>query len=480
MRKLVMAGWWLALVMASVGVAVAAEEPAVEPLAVSLEDAIELALEHNLELARGALEVQGAELARRQAVEAARGLRVSPEGSAGTGSDGRDWRAGLRAEAVGPAGTRLAVTGGLREIDLKHADETRRGEARVEVTQPLFRQFGALVRDEPAVAASETLMAARRAWERDRSRLVLQVVEMYEDLVFRRRHIERDEALAARLEGLAALADAREQQGRAARTEVLRLDLQRGEAEARLEANRSRLEIALQEFANALGLPLDSVFLLRAPPLLELELTGPEQALAVALAERPDYAQALYDIQTGNRQARLARRGLLPDLSVTARHSLHGEGGAWSDAGRLDQDEWFVGVAADMNLNQREARLAVARSEVEVESRRQVAEIVRRRLALEVNGARAAYLRARAELELARRNRELAVNRAELARALFEAERGLADAVSDAEADLSSADLAELAAQQEASVSAYRLLHVLGTLIPAPRELLAEQSGAVP
>jgi outer membrane protein TolC len=102
-----------------------------------------------------------------------------------------------------------------------------------------------------------------------------------------------------------------------------------------------------------------------------------------------------------------------------------------------------------MNLNVRGARLDVARSGVDAEGRRQVAEIVRHRLALEVNAAVSAYRRTRAELVLAARNRELAAHRAELARALFEAGRASADSVSDAESDGIGADLAELAARRK-------------------------------
>ena len=109
---------------------------------------------------------------------------------------------------------------------------------------------------------------------------------------------------------------------------------------------------------------------------------------------------------------------------------------------------------------------------MDAESRRQVAEIVRSRLALEVETALAAYRRTRTELDIAGRNRGLAANRAELARALFEAGRAGADPVSDAEADQIEAELKELAARRAASVAAYRLLHVLGTLVPAPPELL--------
>jgi len=306
---------------------------------------------------------------------------------------------------------------------------------------------------------------------------VVRVAELYEGLIQLRHQIESDEAFAARMEKLWRLADAREQQGKTTRTEVMRMDLQRGEAALRLEAGRSQLSIQFQEFANLLGLPLDSAFRLTPPALLDLDVQEAGRALAVALAERPDYAQAMRDIETGDRRLRLARRNLLPDLRLSANQTTYGEGEEWSDAGRLDQEEWFVGLTADMNLNLRGARLDVVRAGLDAEGRRQVAEIVRHRLAVEVNAGLAAYRRTREELRLAARNRELAVNRAELARALFAAGRATGDSVSDAESDLSRSELGELAARSAASVSAYRLLHVLGTLVPAPREILRDEKG---
>jgi outer membrane protein TolC len=454
-----------------------AEAPGPEPVRLLLEEAIEQALRHNRDLVRGALDVQGARLAEQQARESVRGIQIVPEGTAGTGSDRDEWQAGLRAEATAPYGTRVAVGALARQIEVEEAADWRRGEIRVEVTQPLFRNFGPLVRNEPVVAAGESLRAAQRAWERDRSALVVRVVELYEGLIFLSHQIESDEAFAGRMEKMWALAEAREQQGKSTRTETLRMDLQRGEAAFRLETGRSQLGIQFQEFADLLGLPLDTAFRLVPPPLLELDLAAADRALAVALAERPDYAQALQDMDSSDRQVRLARRNLLPDLRLQARQTVYGEGEDWSDAGRLDQDDWFVGLTADMNLNLRGTQLAVARSGVEAEARRQVAEIVRQRLAVEVQSALAVYRRTRTELALAARNRELADNRAELARALFAAGRASADSVSDAETDLIRAELAELAARREASLSAYRLLHVLGTLLPVPRELLRPEPG---
>ena len=465
---------WLAVGAIALAGAVRAQAPD-EPQPLALEEAIARALEHNRQLVKGALDLQGYRLAEERAREAARGIQIAPEGSAGAGSASETWRAGLGAEATGAYGTRLAAGAAASQIAVDGAPTLRREEVRVEVEQPLFRNFGPLVQNEPIVAANETLLAARRAWERDRSALVVSVVDLYEGLIYLRHQIESDEAFAARMERLCALADARERQGKATRTEVLRMDLQRGEAALRLETERAQLAVRFQEFADLLGLPLDSAFRLAPPALLDLDVATAERALAVALAERPDYAQALQDVETGERQLRLARRNLLPDLRLSARQTTFGEGEEWSDAGRLDQDDWFVGLSADMNLNLRGARLDVARSGVDAEARRQVAEIVRNRLAVEVNSALSAYRRTRAALELAARNRELAANRAEFARALFEAGRASADSVSDAESDGIAAELGELAARRDASVAAYRLLHVLGTLVPAPRDVLRDE-----
>jgi outer membrane protein TolC len=469
-------GCWVGVALGWAALALA-QAPETNAVPLGLEDAIAQALEHNRDLVKGALDLQGYRIAEQGARETARGIQVVPEGSASVGSDSQDWRAGLRAEATGSYGTRMAVGGTVRQIEVDQAADIRRGEVRVEISQPLFRRFGPLVQNEPIVAANETLLAARRAWERDRSALVVRVVELYEGLIYLRHQIESDEAFAARMEKLWMLAGAREQQGKASRTEVMRMDLQRGEAQARLETERSQLSIQFQEFANLLGLPLESAFRLTPPALLDLDVAEADRALAVAMDERPDYAQALQDIETGDRLLRLARRNLLPDMKLSARQTTFGEGPEWSDAGRLDDDDWFVGLTADMNLNLRGAHLDVARAGVDADARRQVAEIVRNRLAVEVNSGLATYRRTRAELQLAARNRELAANRAELAGVLFEAGRTSADSVSDAEADLIRAELNELASRRDASVSAYRLLHVLGTLVPVPRELLPNGKG---
>ena len=68
-----------------------------EALALTLEDAIARALEHNRDLVKGALDLQG----RRLRAWVTAGSAGVPVGASGTGSDG-GWRAGLGAEAREP------------------------------------------------------------------------------------------------------------------------------------------------------------------------------------------------------------------------------------------------------------------------------------------------------------------------------------------------------------------------------------------
>ena len=449
-----------------------AAEPAPTPPPLSLEDAIQCALSNNLSLARSATGLDAASFAAQAALEDARHVSVSPVGAASASDDASSWRSGLEVGTTLPPGTRLSIASLASSTDLDDASASRRAEIRASVSQPLFKRFGSLVQMESARLADESFRAARRAWERDRSALVVSVVERYEELVCLRQKIESHSAQARRLLRLLRLAEARERRGLASPSEVLRLRLQLGEAEARVESSRAALSSAFEAFADMLGLPLDSRFSLSPPPLLDLDVPEPSAALDLALRLRPDMAQAAEDVSASRRSLLLARRALLPDLSLSASHSFYGQDSSWSGAAGLDDSEWRVSLEGAVDFNAASARLDSRRAAAKLDASRQSVDIVRRRIALEVSAARTEFFRARRDLALASENRNLADSRAALARALFEAGRASADSVSDAEADALSSVLAELEAHRAASVAAYRLLHVLGSLLPCPEDLL--------
>ena len=447
------------------GVASAAVAQAPTPL--DLEQAMDLALAHNRELARSALNLRSTAYGIESAQSAFR-LRLQPNGRATTDQEGSTWQAGLNASRAFLPGTTLSVGGDQLERESDAGSTSRRSTLQVSLEQPLFRDFGARVNHEPITRAEQQLLNARRDWETQRSELVVDVVRGFESLIQLRQQLESDEASFRRMDKLYRLTVARERQGRASRVDTLRVELQRGQSQSRWDSTRDRLGVAERDFAELLGAPSDTRYELTAPPLLDLELPAPALAIATALSNRLDYAQTLQDYQDAVRGVKLAEKALQPALSVVTRYERINDDNAGPG---FDEDQWSVGLAGDTELTRSAERARFAQSAL---SREAAAETIRIRelaIAREVQQRLSALQLARSERIIAERNFKLASDRARLARRLFERGRGDNFSVTDAEEALQDAENKRLGARAEASISGYELLHGLGMLVEVPSDL---------
>lgn len=435
-----------------------------------IESAIRFAVERNRDLVRAALGVQKGGLGV-QAAKSDFGVSVVPDGAVGSSTGEGEWQYGLLAQKKFTAGTEFAVRGNVRKTAVADAPDFQRGLIRVELNQPLFRNFGRLIHGEGVASANDSLRTEQRSWEQQKADLVVQVVTLFETILQFEARITSDEALFQRMEKLYALTKAREKQGRTTRVDSLRVELQRGEALARLENNRERLFSARREFAELIGFDLEREFDLEPPPLLEVALPSPEEAVGLALGNRLDYAQALQDRSASLRATRIARRGLYPDLNLTARHDSIGQGTDSSEATDFNDEDWFVGVTANTDLNQTRARTTLQQARLDAESADQAVEIRRLSIAREVQQALSQYRRTHGELKIAERNYELAGKRAELARSLFRLGKTDNFSVTDAENALVQAEGGLLESRAAASISGYELLRSMGTLVEYPEPL---------
>jgi outer membrane protein TolC len=426
-----------------------------------LERAFALALERNLDLS---LEASGHETARLAvaAAEAGFALRVAPElavdrfessdaATYGVGAS-RRFRLGteLRARAA-----RTTASGGLPDQETWS----------VELSQPLLRRFGALIHEEPLVTAHLALAAAERRLAEQRADLILEVVTAYENLLKLERQVVADRKSVERARLLDRSTEAQERLGRATRIDTLRVGLQLGQLETRLEGSGERLELAHQDLAVLLGAESGTRFALAATPRLELDLPPLEEALEIALARRPDYAQALADAADGGRRTRIARRELLPDLAATLRYD-HWDGLPGAETGTL-----LVAVRMSGDLLMPEARIAVSRAQVDEEAERKRVRIVEQLVARDVERAWLAVRRSRAEVPLLERNLEHAQARLRLASRLFEVGRGDNFTVVDAEAAFVDAESRLLDGRAAETIDGYRLLRALGNLVEVPERL---------
>jgi outer membrane protein TolC len=395
---------------------------------------------------------------------------MKPDSSLGM-SDGRDvWQYGIEAWRNFLPGTRFKLNGNVRRY-IDDEDDLNRVTIRCEVRQPLFRNFGSLIHGEGIRQAQSRLRKVRRLYEQQKVDLVVEVVRTYEEIIRLQRQIISDEQFFDRTEKLFRLTQARERQGHTTRVDTLRVELQRGQALERLENNRERLYSTQRNLAELLGVPPEHSFSLEPPPKLEMDLPELDEAVGIALSNRLDYAQLLDDCRDSSRAVRIAERSLYPELEWVTSYERYGESEDLSDAWGLEDDSWFVGISGDTDFNRLEERTALGTARLD---RRSVEESIRIKewtIAREVQQGMAAYRRAQADVKIATRNYRLAESRAKLARRMFEIGRGDNFSATDAEQAYIQAENRMLTAREEAALSGYRMLRLLGTLIETPAHL---------
>lgn len=428
-----------------------------------LEGAIALALESNLTLSLQALGPANARLTV-EGAESEFAFRMTPELSTES-VDGEDATTyGLSASRRFRAGTGISARATRSEISGELPD---REEWFVEVSQPLLRRFGPLVNEEPVVSANRALEAAERSLHRQEADLVLDVVTTYETILRLERQVEADRKSLERTELLVKVTEAKERLGRTTRIDTLRVSLQLGENENRLQNTREQLELARRDLAVLLGADPETRFELTSTPRLDLELPTMEEAIRIAFENRLDYAQALRDAQDSSRRVRIARRELLPDLRATVRYE---ERDSLSTVGE-DEGVVLVGLRTSREVLGPERRIAVSRALLDETSAERRIEITEQLIARDVQKAWLTFRRSRSELEILERNLEHAESRLRLADKMFRAGRGDNFTVVDAEESVVRAESRLLDGRAAVAIDGYRLLRALGTLVEVPAQL---------
>lgn len=429
--------------------------------AIDLPGAIRRALLQNRDLRRSALSSEAADLG----IAAARadfGLMVRPEASVGAAQGLGTREYGLGVSKKLPWGTELSAGGSESSNPALALYED---SVRFEVRQPILRNFGWLMQGAAVAQAGSAARAARRQSGMRKADLVVQVVETYETILRAGVQVRSARESVSRMEALHELTRAKEVLGRTTRVDTLRVELLRGQARSRLEAAEQRLASAQRAFAELLGASPDARFDLAPVAPLRVAVPAPAEALRIALEHRLDWAQVLQDAEDARRAARIARRGLLPDLSAVARYERFGAAPTASESRQLGQEIWFVGLAGSADLHYGRQRAAAEQAAIAEQSAAQAVEALRVAIELQVNDGLQVHERAQAEAAIAEENARLAEARSRLARALFEVGRVDNLAVTDAEEADQHAEDDLLRARDEADLSGYRLLRVLGTLV---------------
>jgi len=386
----------------------------------SLRDAVSRGLEYNL----GAV---GLTLAMRQAHGQAQVVRSAlmpnVNGSLSETVQQTDLRAaGLRISSPFPGIGIPSIVGPFNYFDL-----------RARLTQTV----GDLTALNNYRSARETLRADEFFAQDSKDLVVLAVGGAYLQVIAARARVD---SAKAQLETANALYEQTAQQrsvGLLAQIDVNKSQVQMLTQKQRLSSLQNDLSKQKINLARLTGLPPNDRYELSDDvPFAEAPVAGEEDAVTLALMQRPDIKAAQAQIRAAERSVAAARAERLPSLSVSADYGVIGlnpaqSHGTFSAAGTLHIPIW-QGGRTEGDIEQANAAVAQRRAELED---------LRSRVESEVRNAFLDLQTATSQVEVSRQNLDVTRETLTLTRQRFDA--GITDSVevSQAQSSVASAEL---------------------------------------
>jgi outer membrane protein TolC len=327
-----------------------------DPLALSVKDAVQRALQNNLGLL---LQEESETVARGARWRALADLLPSVSGSLASR------RQVINLEAYGfPA--KPSIVGPFNVHD-----------ARVYLSQPVI-DVAAL---NDARASALNLQAEKYGVKTARDLVVLVAVNLYLEAVATSSRVEMTRAQQATAEALFTQAQDLKTAGIVAGIDVLRSQVQLQTQRQRVIAAENDFEKAKLQLARAIGLPLGQALTLTDKiPYAPLPAPSLEQVLARALDSRPDFLAAKSRVDAARASIRAANGALLPSLRFDADYGAIGQSfaaahGTYALAATVRIPVFDAGKTAARRietgsvLRQREAELEDIRGRVDYEVR---------------------------------------------------------------------------------------------------------------
>lgn len=230
---------------------------------------------------------------------------------------------------------------------------------RFSLIQPLLKGFGTTVTEQAVLFATKDRQVAVSNLREQAFNLLAEVRDTYFEVLRLRENLTYRETSVTVASRILGDARARVKAGVLPPVDTLEAEfgLKQRERE-RLDADRA-LRDGLDDLALLLGVrgPIALAQQTLDQPVL---VTDPDQAFVTALVKRPDLQARLREIERLELEKRISRNALLPALDLSASYGHTGLGGEYSDdlqdVGDGEFPTWEVGLILSYPLGNREAR----------------------------------------------------------------------------------------------------------------------------
>ncbi len=423
--------------LAPAGAPATAEEA---PQILTLERAIEIALEGNRQLRASDARLGAAEAT----VDEARSLRL-PQLELGGSYQRTDNPVLVFSNLLGQASftSENFALGALNE-----PDPLDNWKARLELSQPLWT--GGRIRGGVEAAGLER-DAAESDRESARQGVIHQVIESYTGAVLARGELAvTREALATARAHVELVSDLH-RGGLVVESDLLQAEVRESEVRELTIRAENRAEVAVAALNLALGRDLD------VPVALPAEL-APDRAIVAGSAEaalerlverawsrRPDLQAARSRLAASERQRRIARAARRPEVGLGASWEMNAE-----DFFGADGDNWAVTVGVSFDaFDGHRTRARVRRAEHRTREAEEQTELLAQSISLEVRRAYFERRAARQRLEQAQKGVELGERSLEIIEDRYREGLTILPELLDAETALTRARLRRIAAERD-------------------------------
>jgi outer membrane protein TolC len=221
----------------------------------------------------------------------------------------------------------------------------------VNFRQPLLRGAGREVAYESLTQGERNVVYSVRSFELFRQDFAIRVASAYYQLVSRKLQLANDEQNYKDAVFDRNKAEALKQVDRYAEEDVFLARRREITAEDALLVSRTDYQLAVEDFRILIGLPRTVTIEIRDDePPFEAVRVEPESAVEAARTNRLDLHTQRDQLEDAERQVRLARNSLLPDLELAAGFGVEGQG---SSVGRAlpDRTNATAGITFEIPLD---------------------------------------------------------------------------------------------------------------------------------
>jgi len=435
----------------------------------SVDEAVRLALEQNLDLQTSRDRVTGAEISVDTAKSEFR-LNIRPDISGlYQQNDELDQNYGLKFSKRFTTGSEASWEVRTQVDDSEDEDEPYQTDLILAYTQPLLRGRGKLATTERLVSAQDQQIIQRRNYLLAQQRLIVQVVTSYYDIVRDQLLIGVHERAVERADLLKQAADAKLKVGMASKMDVFRAELQLLNAQNRVVDARASFENELRRFNVLLGNVADMRYaFVSALEYAPVELDQ-EELIRQALELRLELQTAGDRIDEAERQFKIAKQNLLPPLDVSVRYTFRGTGEAFDQSWDMDDEFWGVGLASSFDIDMAQERANYQQAQLALNAVIRDLQTTQDEIISEVMQTIVSVRQAQASVELQAQSVAQAEKQLELSSLRYK--KGLSDnlEVVESEENVMNAKNGYYSAVAQHLAATLRLQQVTGTLaVPSP------------